>query len=380
MICRVYSITLLMRIISTSYSKTPEYADPKEWLERISFYTGILEELAKRHEVISIERINYEGVVEQNGVHYHFIRLKRKVVHFPRRMHSLIKKIKPDVVFVNGFLFPLQVIQLRLKLGKAVKIIVLHRADKPFTGLKKYLQQIADRCINTYFFASADIGAEWIQQGIITDKNKIQEIGMISSFFQPMNRSEARKKTEVTGFPVFIWVGNLNPNKDPLTVVKAFLFFLKHTNASKLYMIFQGTELLAETEALLKKEKQYGNAVILIGEIAREEISYWYNSADFFISGSHRESYGAALSEAMSCGCIPVVTDIPSFRLMTANGTYGVLYEPGNDKDLAAALLKTMEMDIEKWRAKVVEQFKKELSFAAIAGKIERVVSNCSSC
>jgi hypothetical protein len=52
-----------MKIVSTSYSKTKTFTDPQKWLERISFYTGILEELARDHEMTSIERINYEGKV-----------------------------------------------------------------------------------------------------------------------------------------------------------------------------------------------------------------------------------------------------------------------------------------------------------------------------
>ena len=68
----------MMKIVSTSYSNTPEYTEPVAWLKRIRFYTGILEALAKDHEVTSIERIRYEGSLQQNKVHYHFINLRKK--------------------------------------------------------------------------------------------------------------------------------------------------------------------------------------------------------------------------------------------------------------------------------------------------------------
>ena len=58
------------------------------------------------------------------------------------------------MAIVSGLHFPLQVIQLRLNLGKKVKIIAQNHAEKPFTGIKKYLQRMADQCINAYFFAS----------------------------------------------------------------------------------------------------------------------------------------------------------------------------------------------------------------------------------
>ena len=56
-----------MLIVSTSYNKTDEFDNPEDWLRRIGFYTGVLDELAKFHEVISIERINYEGIRQQNA-------------------------------------------------------------------------------------------------------------------------------------------------------------------------------------------------------------------------------------------------------------------------------------------------------------------------
>jgi len=128
-----------MLIVNTSYSKSPQFDDPKIWLRRINFYTGVLERLAINNKVVSIERISYEGEYSQNEVHYYFIRQKRKVGLFPFKMHRLIKKLKPDVILINGFIFPLQIIQLRIFVGKSVKIIILHRAEKPFSKWKKYL-------------------------------------------------------------------------------------------------------------------------------------------------------------------------------------------------------------------------------------------------
>ena len=356
-----------MKIVSTSYSSTPEFTDPKQWLERISFYTGILDELSKQHEVISIERINYEGSYQQNGAEYRFIKQKRKIDRFPRQAHHFIKKLKPDIVLVNGFIFPLQIIQLRMTLGRATKIIVLHRAEKPFKGLKKYLQRIADRCVDAYFFSSAELGKEWIEKGIIKNKQKIHEVMQASSIFSPTDKAIARSKLSVLGLPVFLWVGRLEANKDPLTVLKGFIQFLNHQPASVLYMIYQSEELIDEVKKITGKSEN----IKLIGNVSHKELQNWYNSADFIISGSHYEGSGIAVCEAMSCGCIPVVTNIDSFRSITGRGKCGLLYEPGNVDDLLAALLKTNQIDIEKERINVLQQFKEELSFEAIKKKIE---------
>jgi len=364
-----------MRIVSTSYSKTPDYSDPVEWLQRILFYTGFLEELAKEHEVISIERINYEGRLTQNSVDYYFMNLSKKVVRFPLRMHRFIKEWKPDVVLVNGFIFPLQIIQLRLTLGSKVKIIVLHRAEKPFSGAKRWLQKLADKFVDHYFFVSKEFGIQWMKKGIIRNERKIHEVIQASSHFHLQNRKTTREKTGVNGSPVYLWVGRLDANKDPVTVVKAFLQFLQQQPTAKLYFVFQSNELLSEVSNLVHADTGAAQSVQLVGKVAHEKLEDWYNSADFLISSSHYEGSGIAVAEAMSCGCIPILSNIVSFRKMTGLGKCGLLYEAGNSQALFEALQQSLTLNMEEEQKKVVEQFQDELSFTAIAKKINRILN-----
>jgi len=330
-----------MRVVCTSYMNTPEYSDPEQWLDRISFYTGILEELAKKHHVESIEQINYSGSLERKGVKYHFLNFKKPKLYFPVSLHQYIKKLQPDIVFVNGLLFPLQVIQLRLALSKKTKIIAINHSEKPFTGIRKFLQQFSDRFIHCYFFTSKEMGTEWVQQGIIANTGKIIEVMEVSSSFGSMEKEKAVSRTGVTGSPVFLWVGRLDANKDPLTALRAFGAFIKQRPAAKLYMLYHTEELKQDIISLLEKDHLLKNAVEMIGKVAHEEMQYWYSSADFFVSASHYEGSGTAVCEAMSCGCVPLLTNIPSFRKMTGPGKCGLIYEPGDDAHLLKMLLQT---------------------------------------
>ena len=105
-----------------------------------------------------------------------------------------------------------------------------------------------------------------------------------------------------------------------------------------------------------------------------DDLQFWYNSVDYIISGSHYEGSGIAICEGMSCGCIPVLTDIPSFRMMTDHGKLGVLYPAGDENALVDALKKASELDIAVEKMKVLDRFQRELSFEAIAGKIMTVI------
>src|SRR5690606_39073235 len=124
--------------------------------------------------------------------------------------------------FINGFIFPFQIIQLKLTLGPSVKIIILHRAERPFKGFKRIVQRVADGCVDYYLFASRSLGDEWIRSGIVRNKEKIQQVLQSSSVFYPIERELARTTVSVSGNPVFLWVGRLDANKDPFTILKAF--------------------------------------------------------------------------------------------------------------------------------------------------------------
>lgn len=364
-----------MNIVFTSYIWTPEYNQPEKWLKRIQGYTGILESLSKMDTVISIERINYEGKHSLNGVQYIFFNQGKKISRFPKRLHRLIKSLRPDTVVVHGLHFPLQIIQLRTALDKNVKIIVQHHAEKPFQGFKKILQRLADPVIDSYFFTAHEMGTEWVQKGIIANEKKIVEVMEASSIFQPVEKTLAQSKTNASGEPVFLWVGRLDENKDPLTVVKAFLRFVKLEPGARLYMIYHTEGLKGEIEKIIYADPALKNSVTLVGKTNHDEMGDWFSSADFIISGSHYEGSGVAVCEAMSCGCIPVVTDILSFRKMTGQGKCGLLYEPGNENGLLSVLLQTRQLDKKIEREKVLRQFNEELSFEAIAAKIHLAAS-----
>jgi glycosyltransferase involved in cell wall biosynthesis len=368
-----------MRLVFVSYNYSPDIHTPQEWLNRVKIYVGSLEWLSKNHTVIRVEQINYTGNFSHNGVQYYCVDSSKKKNYFPRKLNAFVKRLHPDVVIVSGLFFPLQVIQLGLSLGHKVKIIAQNHAERPFTGIKKYFQRFADKYISAYFFASRDSGIEWVNKGNLGSTKKIFEIMEVSSVFFPVEKALAKSITHVSGAPVFLWVGRLNENKNPLTVVNAFLKFLEYQPAANLYMIYQTTELLPELTEILKNENNNCEAVHLIGEVHHKEMQYWYNSADYIISSSYYEGSGTAICEAMSCGCVPIVTEIPSFRAMTANGECGFLYKTGDENALFSTLLQTRNSDLTEKRDKTLEYFKNNLSFEAIATKIHEVAASLQS-
>lgn len=360
-----------MNFVCITYTRKAQFNEPLTWLHRVRAYTGLLEALARKHDVISIDRINYTGNITVNGVRHLFPDAGASSLAAAWKLNRLARKFRPDILLVQGMIFPLQVILLRLQLGRKVKIIVQNHAEKAGKGRRKLFQRLADPVVNAYLFTAKEMGQEWLDQGIIRNPEKIRQVMEASSVFSPGNSSTARSRLGLSGEPVFLWVGRLDANKDPLTVIKAFLAF-PHPSA-RLYMLFHTRELLPDIGALLEAAPNGRERVILIGEKSHVEMEQWFQAADYIISGSHYEGSGVAVCEAMSCGCIPVLTDILSFRMMTADGACGILYPPGDAKALLSALEQITARHQPTERQKVLTQFQNELSFEAIAGTISDI-------
>ena len=362
-----------MKLIFTSYSGALDFDDPHVWLKRIEGYTGILEALVERgHEVTGIEHINYEGALQENGVQYIFQKQTRRVQYFPKRLHRTIKRLNPDIVFINGSIFPVQLIQLRKSLQSSTRIIVIHRSEKPYKGIKGFLQARADKKIDAYLFSSDDFRDEWKNN---IDIRKMHVIMHGSSVFRQEDKRAARESLLIEGSPLFLWVGRLDNNKDPLTVLKAFAKYIITNAAARLYMIYHEQPLLKQVSEFVL-QNALGKNVFLVGKIPHAGLGDWYSAADFIISGSHYEGGGISVVEAVSCGCIPLITDIPSFRSVTKNGKFGFLYPPGSTDGLTEILSQVSSININNEQVKILKHFDEELSFTAIARKIEKLINN----
>jgi glycosyltransferase involved in cell wall biosynthesis len=361
-----------MKFVFASYVVTPGFNDPTLWLNRIAMSTGILEELSKQHTVISVEQINYRGNYIKNRVDHRFMVFPAIQKYFPVKLHRFIKSEQPDMVMIQGLHFPWQVILLRWALGKNTKIILQHHAEQPYRKIRKYLQQWADLYVDAYLFASTEIGMDWVKKGNLATQQKIHQVMEVSSIFYSTGKATTGRKTGKSADLVFLWVGRLNVNKDPLTIVKTFLKFTTIKPTARLNMIYHTGELLSDIEKLLSNHEN-GHAVTLVGRVPHEDLQYWYDGADFILSGSHYEGSGTAVCEAMSCGCVPIVTDIASFRMITNDGCCGFLYQPSNEQQLLDVLLQAQQIDMASKRASCLAYFKSNLSFEAIAKQIAAI-------
>lgn len=283
-----------------------------------------------------------------------------------------VKKNKPDVVLMHGFIHPVLPVLFKL-INRRTKILIQNHAERPFNGPRKMLQKLAGWCVHGFLFTGKEQAKPWLKAGIIRRKDQIYEVMEGSTPFTKQNRIQAKQQLGYLNKKLFLWVGRLDVNKDPLTVLRAFRDYVIHNDDVKLCMIYSTNDLLKEIEIFIK-DYHLANFVDLVGYVEHTELEKYYNASEYFILGSHYEGSGYALCEAMACGCVPVVTDIPSFRYMLHSGECGYLFEPGDAGHLLKVLLSLNAEDLDTKRKAVVTKFNQDLSFEGIGFKVSSII------
>ncbi len=302
-----------MKLVDLTYYCHRDMNAPSQAIALHQPSLGYVDFIKNKMKVEVIIHLNYEGSEVLDKINYSFFKSTNRFFYIPFKTHRHLKKQNPDMIHVHGLIFPIHVIFLRMALGRKCKIILTHHAESPFRGIKKMFQKLADKFVDGYVFTSFGNATEWVQQKVLP-LEKVYEVIEASTILVKQNKSESRTRLNIPDSDIFLWVGRLEKNKDPITVLKGFEKYLRTNQGAKLYMIFQEENLLPEVKSMIQNNEALKTSVQLVGKINHLELSGWYSAADYYLSGSHREGSGYALIEAMACGCIPVVTNIPSFK------------------------------------------------------------------
>ena len=152
------------------------------------------------------------------------------------------------------------------------------------------------------------------------------------------------------------------------------LLFVRAQNQHATNYVYAGGNLKQQITEQLESEEGHSSCINVVGSVPHSELLYWFNSSDFVISTSHYEGSGIAVCEAMSCGCIPIITNIPSFKMMTNNEEVGILFPAGDETLLYNALINSLTLNREAQRQKTRHLFETNLSFEAIASRMALVM------
>jgi len=122
------------------------------------------------------------------------------------------------------------------------------------------------------------------------------------------------------------------------TIIDAFVRFKKNEVSENWRLVIAATGV--ETESLKQKVESLGlqNDIDFVGWIQKEDNERWYSKAKIWVSIPESDATSISLLEAMACGCLPVVSDLPANREWIQSGVNGIIVDDLESDFISAAL------------------------------------------
>ncbi|MBB6186043.1 glycosyltransferase family 4 protein [Rhodanobacter sp. MP7CTX1] len=354
-----------LHVAQINFLQAPAGLAHDEVLERWHSLVDIAEVAASGGTRVTVVQASArDDVLTRNGIDYHFIDIRGLgAAGRGRRFARLLADIKADVLHANGLDFVGDAFAVSQCLPQ-LPILVQDHASRPPRWWRRPRWRRWYAAVSGVAFTALEQAQPFSAAGLFGPQLRLFAIPESSSRFAPGNRADARVETGLYGDPCVLWVGHLSPGKDPLTVLDGVARAASELPDLQLWCAFGSAPLFDEVEQRIEQDPQLRGRVHLLGKVAHTHVEALMQSADVFVSGSHHEGSGYALLEALACGAVPVVTDIPSFRALTDNGRVGKLWPCGDATRLAEALvdLAASRPSSQQVRA----HFDAALSFAAV--------------
>jgi len=305
-------------------------------------------------EVTVVQAFHRAAELTLDGVNFRFV---------PKRLVRTVAATRPDILHVNGLDFAWQT-RLLSRLG----VPVLAQDHASAAHWRPWRRRWGLGRIAGVAFTDAAQAEPFFANRSLRHGLPVFSVPESSTWFSPGDREEARAQSGIFGDPAVLWVGRLDANKDPLTALAAIERAAPELPGLRLWCCFHSADLLADMHHRIAASPILSEHVRLLGPVPHREVEILCRAADLFLSCSHAEGSGYALIEALACGAAPVVSDIPSFRALT--GARGVLAQPGDAAGFAHGLVAAARRPAAERRARILEHFQRELSFAAVGAKL----------
>jgi glycosyltransferase involved in cell wall biosynthesis len=321
-------------------------------------------------DVTVVQSSHRDGTCEREGVTFDFVAEPWPggplgAACFPMRLASAVRGLAPDVVHVNGLGFPFHT----RALSAFAPVLVQDHADNPDSHAR-VLRRWGLAKISGVAFTAEEQALPFFENRTLCRRTQVFQIPESSTRFTDGDRRAASNATGVFGRPAVLWVGHMDENKDPLTIIDGFSRALPDIPEAHLWCCYRNAPLLDRVRARIAQNSRLAGHLHLLGSVPHETVELLCRAADLFILGSRRESCGYALIEALACGATPIVSDIPAFRAITSGGTVGVLCKPGHAAAFAAALVSLARLPSEALRARAISYFQSDLSFSVVGRKL----------
>ena len=171
--------------------------------------------------------------------------------------------------------------------------------------------------------------------------------GVDHTVFAPGDRAAARRRVGLTGGPVLLFVGRIQPLKGADLAVRALADV--HDRSAQLVVVGgpSGPDGEDEVQLLhaLVAELGLERRVHFVAPQPHEQLVDYYRAADVCVVPSRTESFGLVALEAAACGTPVVAANVGGLRLLVDDGATGFLVDERDPGAYAARIDRVLQDD-----------------------------------
>lgn len=189
-----------------------------------------------------------------------------------------------------------------------------------------------------------------VTDGVLPEKFRVIRNGVDTTTFRYLEKTACREKLGLPqGERVILSVGSLIYRKGFDRLVKALSGILMNYPDVSLYILgSEGPEgdYRKVLTQLMKKYSLHGKTNFM-GEVKNQDLVLWYNAADVFCLASRGEGSPNVLSEALTCGCPSMATDIGAVSEILNNESMGIVV-PNDDESILPGLMSVLSSNYDR--------------------------------
>jgi glycosyltransferase involved in cell wall biosynthesis len=174
---------------------------------------------------------------------------------------------------------------------------------------------------------------------VAPEKIEVIHCGTNRALFKPLSAEDISPKLEQkyqVRRPYFLFVGSIEPRKNPDIIIKAYERF-RDRDGDPVSLIFVGNwGWKFESVRQAYERSRYKKDMRFVGYVPAEDLPLFYNGAECSLYPSSYEGFGIPVLEAMSCGCPVITTSVSS--LPEVGGDAALYVSPGDSTELAEAM------------------------------------------
>lgn len=212
--------------------------------------------------------------------------------------------------------------------------------DPGRSPIYRYLTRLALRRADLITANSEDLKQKIIAFGVDQARVQVIQGGLELDRFPFRRGNDAlRRQLELTNEKVVLSTRMLGKVYNLDIVVRAIPLVKKEIPAVKFVFLYRGT--IEQEQALKRLIHELGVEpdVRLIGAVPNHRIAEYYHLADIFVSVTSSEGMPGSLTEAMACGAVPVVSDLPVFRDWIVPEQHGMIVPVRDEIATAQAIV-----------------------------------------